>query len=96
MWYLYIIECDNAQVYTGITTDIQRRWQQHCTGKAGARFFRTCNPLRVCYLEQQPDRSAASKREAWIKKLTRPQKLSLIAEGSPHPLPELTPLDCEA
>ena len=70
--------CD-GQLYTGITTDIQRRWQEHTSGKGGARYFRTRTPQQVCLLEDYPNRSAASKREAEIKKLTKVVKEQLVA-----------------
>ncbi|WP_020209714.1 GIY-YIG nuclease family protein [Gilvimarinus chinensis] len=91
MWYTYIIECDNGQLYTGITTDVERRWREHCQGKAGARFFRTSAPRKLCRVEPYQDRSSASKREAAIKKLSRPQKLKLLSSDSPLPVPALSP-----
>ena len=66
-WWVYIIRTTDGQLYTGITTDIQRRWQQHSTGKGGARYFRGRKPQALCLLEPHPDRSAASKREIEIK-----------------------------
>jgi putative endonuclease len=76
-WFTYIIATDDGQLYTGITTNITRRWQQHSTGK-GARYFRGRNPFCLCYLEIQENRSTASKREAFIKSLTRKEKWDLI------------------
>ena len=70
--------CD-GQLYTGITTDIQRRWQEHSSGKGGARYFRTRKPQQVCLLEGHPDRSSASRREAEIKKLSKSAKEQLVA-----------------
>lgn len=78
-WTVYIIEADNGNLYTGITTDLSRRFQQHQTSKGGARFFHTSQAKRIVYQETQPDRSQASKREAAIKKLSRQAKLALIA-----------------
>ncbi|MCB1615028.1 MAG: GIY-YIG nuclease family protein [Pseudomonadales bacterium] len=77
-WQVYIIEASDGRLYTGITTDIDRRWQQHLSGKGGARFFRGRKPRALVYTEQQPDRSAASKREAAIKSLSREEKRLLI------------------
>lgn len=77
-WSVYIIRSDDNQLYTGITTDIQRRWQEHTDGKAGARYFRGRIPTQLCLLESYPDRSAASKREAAIKQLSRAQKNILL------------------
>lgn len=84
-WYVYIIRTDDDQLYTGITTDIQRRWQEHARGRAGARYFRGRTPRQLCLLETHPDRSSATRREAAIKRLSRAQKLQLIA-GSPQPV----------
>jgi putative endonuclease len=78
-WTVYIIEADNGHLYTGITTDMSRRFQQHQQGKGGARFFHTSQAKKIVYQETHPDRSTASKREATIKKLSRQAKLALIA-----------------
>ena len=79
MWFVYMIRTNDGQLYTGITTDIQRRWQEHSSGKGGARYFRARKPERLCLLEEHPDRSSASKREAEIKKLTKTLKETLVA-----------------
>ena len=79
MWFVYMIRTKDGQLYTGITTDIQRRWQEHSSGKGGARYFRARKPERLCLLEEHPDRSSASKREAEIKKLTKTLKETLVA-----------------
>lgn len=79
-WTLYIIEADNGHLYTGITTDLARRLQQHQSGK-GARFFASSQAKQVVYQESYPDRSSASRREAAIKKLSRQAKLDLIASS---------------
>lgn len=79
-WVVYLIETD-AGLYCGITTDMARRYQQHCSG-TGAKFFRRARPIRIVYTENQPDRSTASKREYAIKQLRRDQKLALIATQS--------------
>jgi putative endonuclease len=79
-WFVYIIEAENGQLYTGITTDLDRRFAEHQSGKSGARFFRTSPAKAIRYHEKQADRSAASKREAAIKKLSRQAKLQLIAD----------------
>nr|WP_306800332.1 GIY-YIG nuclease family protein [Endozoicomonas sp. YOMI1] len=77
-WSVYIILASDSSLYTGITTDLERRWYQHC-GARGARYFRGRKPQQLVYLESDHDRSSASRREAAIKKLTRPQKLSLLS-----------------
>ncbi len=86
-WYVYIIRTDDDQLYTGITTDIQRRWQEHDRGRAGARYFRGRTPKQLCLLETHPDRSSATRREIAIKRLSRTEKLKLIA-ASPRPAVE--------
>ncbi|WP_438970158.1 GIY-YIG nuclease family protein [Methylophaga sp.] len=80
-WFVYIIEADNGKLYTGITTDIERRFKQHQSHSGGARFFHTSQAKKLVYQEMQPDRSTASKREASIKKLSRKAKLTLISQG---------------
>lgn len=80
LWIVYLIETD-AGLYCGITTNMERRYKQHCSG-SGAKFFRRAKPIRIAYTEIQPDRSRASKREYAIKQLARKQKLALIASAS--------------
>jgi len=77
-WFVYIIEAENGHFYTGITTDLERRFKEHQTKQKGARFFHTSDAKQFVYHEQHPDRSSASKREAAIKKLSRQAKISLI------------------
>jgi len=77
-WLVYMIRTNDGQLYTGITTDIQRRWQEHSSGKGGARYFRTRQPDIIALLEEHPDRSSASKREAAIKKLAKSAKEELV------------------
>lgn len=67
-------------MYTGITTDIQRRWQEHSSGKGGARYFRARKPESLCLVEEHADRSSASKREAEIKKFPKLTKEALVAD----------------
>jgi putative endonuclease len=81
-WFVYIIEADNGHLYTGITTDLSRRFKQHQAHSGGARFFHTSPARKLVYQETQPDRSSASKREIAIKKLRRSQKLALIQSQS--------------
>lgn len=77
-WYLYILELSDESLYTGITVDLQRRLQQHNEGKA-SRCTRARRPVRLVFSCEFPDRSAASKEEIRIKKMTRLQKIALIA-----------------
>ncbi len=76
-WAVYIIETSDGSYYTGITTDVQRRFEQHLNGK-GAKFFNTCKPLKVAYQEDGHSRSSASKREIEIKRFNHEQKKALI------------------
>ena len=81
-WCVYIIESTDNRLYTGITTDIKKRWHAHCHTRQGAKFFRGRKPKTLLYLEAGFNRSSASKREAELKKLSRQQKLSLIETQS--------------
>ncbi len=78
-WFVYIVQCQDSSLYTGVCVDIQRRVQEHnhCDKKA-ARYTRTRRPVILRYQEDCNNRSAACKREAAIKKLSRQQKLALI------------------
>ena len=78
-WSIYIIEASDASLYTGITTDIERRFDEHLQGSRGARYFSGRAPVRVVYREHGHSRSSASRREAEIKKLSRRDKERLIA-----------------
>jgi putative endonuclease len=78
-WHVYIILCSDDSLYTGITTDIERRLSQHGGRRGGARYFRGRRPEQVVYLEGGHTRSSAGQREAVIKKLNRAQKCDLIA-----------------
>ena len=83
-WWVYMVETQSGKLYTGITTDVERRFHEHCHDpKLGARFFRSDPAKAVVYQEPQPDRSSASKREAAIKKLPRKAKLALIGSNQP-------------
>jgi len=77
-WIVYILECSDNSLYTGITNDLERRLEEHRTGR-GAKYTKHRSPLRVRYTEQRRTKSAALSREAVIKSLARPQKLALIA-----------------
>lgn len=81
-WLVYIIQCTDDSLYTGISNDFQRRWRQHCGElKNGAKFFRGRKPLRLCFIESNHNRSSALQREYQIKQLTRAQKNSLIQDA---------------
>lgn len=76
-WSVYMILCSDDSLYTGITTDIERRLAQHASQR-GAKYFRGREPGPVVYLENSHDRSSASKREAEIKRLSPHSKRQLI------------------
>ena len=76
-YFVYILECEHNMLYTGITTDVERRFREHRHGKGG-RFTRAMAPLRIVYREECLSRSAALIREAQIKRLSREKKLDLI------------------
>tara|TARA_B100000674_G_C37936252_1_gene960431 strand:+ start:427 stop:867 length:441 start_codon:yes stop_codon:yes gene_type:complete len=78
-WYLYIVLCSDASLYTGITTDIKRRLHQHNTGQ-GAKYTRGRSPVQLVHLRQFTNRSEATKAESKVKKLRRKQKLNIINE----------------
>ncbi|WP_420555024.1 GIY-YIG nuclease family protein [Neptuniibacter marinus] len=78
-WYVYIVKCVDGTLYTGVTTDIQRRLRQHNGDlEGGAKYTRVRRPVQVVWHEEQPNQSSACQREAAIKKLSRAEKLSLI------------------
>ncbi|MEK7505518.1 MAG: GIY-YIG nuclease family protein [Patescibacteria group bacterium] len=76
-YFVYILECADKSLYTGITTDIKRRFTEHKNGEGG-RYTRSRGVEKIIYTEKHPDRSSASKREAEIKSWRREKKLSLI------------------
>ena len=78
-WHVYIILCSDNSLYTGITTDIERRFCQHANG-SGAKYFRGRQPLRVVYLENDHSRPSAACREVQIKTMNRIDKLNLVTE----------------
>jgi putative endonuclease len=77
-WQVYIILCSDDTLYTGITTDVERRLKQHADGM-GAKYFRGRQPVRVVYQEGGFTRSTATKRELEIKRLSRGEKNILIS-----------------
>lgn len=78
-WSLYIIEASDASLYTGIATDVERRFDEHLHCLKGAKYFNGRSPVRVVYREDGHTRSSASRREMEIKKLSRREKQDLIA-----------------
>ena len=76
-WIVYLLRCADGSLYTGIAKDVNRRCKQHNDGTA-SRYTRSRRPTCLVYQEAQPSRSAALKREAAIKALSRREKLALI------------------
>ncbi len=77
-WVVYIIEAESGNLYTGITKDLDKRFEEHRTGEKGASFFRLSPPKKILYTEFYENRSEATKREIEIKKMSRQQKLELL------------------
>jgi putative endonuclease len=80
-WKVYIIRCDDGTLYTGVTTNVERRFREHLEHPRGAKYFNGRSPQEVVYTETGHDRSSACQREAALKKLSRVEKLRLI-EGA--------------
>jgi putative endonuclease len=79
MWFVYMILTEKNRYYTGIATDVERRFVEHLSDPAkGAKFFRSDRPVVVVYCEEFNNRSEASKKEAAIKKLNRSGKEQLV------------------
>lgn len=81
MWQVYILKCIDKTLYTGITTDLKRRVDEHNDSKLGARYTFGRRPVKLVYHKKFADRSLASKEEDRIKKLTRSDKLKLISSS---------------
>ncbi len=77
-WQVYILLCSDGSLYTGISTDVKRRFAQHAAG-TGAKYFRGRSPRHIVYLESGHDRSNASRRERAIKKMCLTEKRSLLS-----------------
>ena len=77
-WFIYILETENNKLYTGITTDVERRFEEHRSTKKGAKFTKANPVIKILYIEISENRSTASKREMEIKKLSRSEKFKLI------------------
>jgi putative endonuclease len=80
-WEVYIIQTENLLLYTGITNDLERRFNEHQNDPKGAKFFHFSKPIKILFRESHPNRSEATKREISIKKMTRQEKLTLIANN---------------
>jgi putative endonuclease len=80
MWYVYILQCADDTLYTGITTDVQRRLLEHngqSGNKKGAKYTRSRRPLKIIFTEVASSKEVAIRREMFIKKLSRSKKMQL-------------------
>ena len=80
MYFVYLLECQDGSLYTGVTNDLKKRLAKHKSG-SGSRYTRAKKVNKIVYSEQHPNRSSAMKREAEIKGWTRKKKLILIQLG---------------
>lgn len=81
LWFLYLLECADGSIYTGITTDIEARFMAHQMGK-GARYTRAHPPIKILGSVSYPDRSSASKAEYRVKQLSATQKRALFSTAN--------------
>jgi putative endonuclease len=77
-WFCYLLECADGTLYAGITTSLDRRLAAHNLGSA-SKYTRARRPVRLVHAEPYPDRSAATRREAALKRLSRAAKLALLS-----------------
>lgn len=78
-WYFYVLSCSDKSLYTGVTTDVNRRLSEH-NAKKGAKYTRSRLPVIVLYYREVENRSAAQKMESAFKKLRRSKKLERLCE----------------
>lgn len=78
-WFVYILRCQDGTLYTGITTDLDRRLAEHNVGKRGARYTRVRRPVRLVYAEAAPSRADAARREYQLRRLSAEAKWLLVA-----------------
>lgn len=79
-WYVYILSCNDGSLYTGITTDPERRVSEHNDSKLGAKYTRARRPVSLAYLESSGSQAQATIREAEMRKLDRNQKIAFLRE----------------
>lgn len=82
MYYIYILKCSDETLYTWITTDLNRRLEEHNSSNLWAKYTRIRWPVNLVYFKEFENRSLASKEEIRIKKLTRKQKIELIEKNN--------------
>ena len=81
MYFVYLLQCKDTSIYTGITTDVARRFAEHKAGTA-SKYTRSRGAMKIVYTERCTDRSHALKREAAIKEMDRAHKLALVRNGA--------------
>ena len=81
-YFVYILECNDGSLYTGITKDLNKRLDEHNSNDKGAKYTKARRPVKLLYEESSENRSTASKREYKIKQFTRLKKLQLIKKVS--------------
>jgi len=77
-WWIYLLRCSDNSLYAGVTTDIDRRIDEHNNSKLGAKYTRAKRPVHLAYLEESDSRSNACKREYQIRHLTKLKKEQLV------------------
>lgn len=80
VWYLYVVRCVDSTLYTGITTDVDRRVREHNASKRGAKYTRTRRPVELVWTREYKSRSEAQKAEYSFKKLFHKEKWEVINE----------------
>ncbi len=80
-WYLYVVKCSDSTLYTGVTTDLDRRLDEHNTSPKGAKYTSKRRPVILVYSKHYADRSQAQKAEYQFKQLTRKEKIKVINES---------------
>ncbi len=81
-WWVYLLRCNDNSLYAGVTTDINRRIDEHNTSKLGAKYTRARRPVCLVYLEQADNKSIACKREYQIRHLSKNKKENLVNKYS--------------
>jgi len=82
IWTVYMIQTMSGNLYTGITKNLDRRFEQHRKKRTGARYFHLSDPEKIVFREFHPNRASATKREIEIKKMSRSRKLELISRAT--------------
>ncbi len=77
-WFTYMVRCCDGTIYTGVTTDPARRLAEHNSSRGGARYTRPRQPVRLVFVEPQPSRSLACRREFALKRMSAAEKKQLI------------------